>query len=576
MKNILFVLLFMSSGTLLSQTRTIPHLIKNDKGVQLIVNNRPFLMRAGELHNSTTGGIDNMKPIWKQMADKNLNTVLAAVSWELIEPQEGKFDFSLVDSMIIGARKQNLKLVLLWFGSWKNGKSTYVPEWVKADRNRFAFAKDQKGKTIEILSTFSKNAQKADMLAFVELLKHIRLADSLEQTVAMVQVENEIGTVDFRASYGMPNLYMRDFSEEANKAYSSDVPRELVNYLVQHEETIHPAIKKVWEENGKKQSGTWETVFGKSVKYAGEDWKNNFSFLTEEIFMAWHYAKYVGAIAQAGKNVYGLPMFVNAWLRQEKSKEPGQYPSGGPLPHLLDIWRAAAPSIDFIAPDIYVVDEFDWICESFSKSGNPLFIPETTADSDGAARAFYAIGKYDALGYAPFGIDGGGLMLSVDSHEQMFAKVYQALKNLEPFIQQNRGTDNLSGLFIGGNKKNDALTLGDYTINLRRPFFGATQGLVGVDVGNNTKKAETAAACIVIKLSKDEFIIAGGVGNAVINIVKSTSSALENTSYSAVDEIFYENGIMKKHRLNGDETVLGGLVIKEGEVKIFRIQMYNY
>ena len=92
-------------------------------------------MLGGELHNSSTGGVEYMHPIWKRMADANLNTVIASASWELVEPVEGKYDFVLVDSMIMGARKESLKLIVLWFGTWKNGMSTYVPAWVKKIQN---------------------------------------------------------------------------------------------------------------------------------------------------------------------------------------------------------------------------------------------------------------------------------------------------------------------------------------------------------------------------------------------------------------------------------------------------------
>jgi len=58
--------------------------------------------------------------------------------------------------------------------------------------------------------------------------------------------------------------------------------------------------------------------------------------------MAWHYARYADALAVAGKAAYSPPMYVNAALNR-MGKAPGEYPSGGPLPHLLDVWKAGAP-----------------------------------------------------------------------------------------------------------------------------------------------------------------------------------------------------------------------------------------
>jgi len=577
MKQLLFIIAILSLNIGVAQNKSVPHLENKNGSVQLIVNNQSFLMFSGELHNSSAGSAHYMRSIWPRMAKQNLNTVIAPVSWELIEAKEGVFDFSLVDSMIVGARKENLKLVLIWFASWKNGTSTYVPEWVKTDAKRFPLVKDKNGKTKNILSTLGENTLKADARAFAELMKYIRKIDADDQTVIMVQVENEIGVLDYMASFGnMPNVFFRDFSDKANQAFNGQVPVELMNYLEKNKEKLYPALKKAWADNGFKKSGTWEEVFGKGIKYEGEDWKTNFSWYTEEIFMAWNYAKYVGEIAKQGKSQYALPMYANAWLKQDKGRAPGQYPSGGPLPQVIDIWRAAAPSIDFIAPDIYIVEEFDWVCDEFTWSGNPLFIPETKVGPAGAARAFYAFGKYNAIGYAPFGIDGGGLMLSANPDDHSIEKVYGCLKNLEPIIQKYKGSDRMAGLFIDDKKRSDKIEMGDYTVSLRRNSLSGSFGLVGVQVKEEVKEDDVAAGLIVFKLADNEFLVAGGIGGSLISVTKSSSNKRDNIGYASVDEIIYENGVMKSHRLNGDETAFGGPVIKPGVVKVFKIKMYGY
>lgn len=183
-----------------------------------------------------------------------------------------------------------------------------------------------------------------------------------------MQVQNEVGI------QGSP----RDYSELANKAFNEPVHTALMDYLVKNKQKLYPGLLKQWEANGFKMNGTWDEVFGKGEKYTGAEWKTNFGHYTEEIFMAWSVAKYIGEITQKGKNKYALPMFANAWIKQPRAINPGKYPSGGPLPHVIDIWRAAAPAIDFIAADIYAVEEFDWVCKEFSLSQNPVFILETT------------------------------------------------------------------------------------------------------------------------------------------------------------------------------------------------------
>ena len=343
-----------------------------------------------------------MRPVWKRMKEKNLNSVIASVSWELIEPEQGKFDFNLVDSIIAGAQKHDLKLVLIWFGSWKNSGSIYIPSWVKKDFEKYPRVKDENGKPLEILSTFSNASSDADADAYAALMHHIREVDGSNQTVVMMQVENEMGILDNPGK--TPGNARRDFSDAANAAYNSQVPVELIKYLTDHKETLFPELYRVWSANGFKTEGNWEEIFGKSeLKADRTDWQF-YSYYTEELFMAWNYAKYTEKVAAKGKNEYPLPMYVNAWLKQPSTAWPGKYPSGGPLPQVIDIWRAAAPSIDFISPDIYI-DEFTWVCKEYTRSGNPLFIPETRGGETGAARALYVFGEFSAGLFAPFGID---------------------------------------------------------------------------------------------------------------------------------------------------------------------------
>jgi beta-galactosidase GanA len=277
----------------------IPQLRKQGTATQLTVDGKPFLMLAGELHNSSASSIEYMKPIWGRLKAMNLNTVLATVSWELIEPRQGEFDFRLVDAMIRDARQQNFRLVFLWFGSWKNGVSSYAPLWVKADLKRFPRVQNKSGFNLEVLSTFSEAARDADASAFVRLMRHIKQVDS-ERTVIMMQVENEVGILGDA----------RDRSPLAEAAWSGQVPRELMDYLQKHKASLLPELNAIWETRGFKTEGTWSEVFGTTPE-------------AEEIFTVWHYGRYIGEIIAAGKKEYPLPMFVNAWLVQDEQQKPG-------------------------------------------------------------------------------------------------------------------------------------------------------------------------------------------------------------------------------------------------------------
>jgi Domain of unknown function (DUF5597)/Beta-galactosidase len=531
----------------------IPHLEKQGTATRLVVEGKPFLLISGELHNSTAGGFEYMRPVWKRLAAKNLNSVIASVSWELIEPAEGRFDFALVDSVINGAREANLKLVLIWFASWKNSGSVYIPSWVKKDYEKYPRAKDEHGKSLEILTTFADVAARADAKAFAALMRHISKVDSKRQTVVMMQVENEMGVLDNMGT--TPGNARRDFSDPANVAYNS-VPQALMDYLVKHKESLFPELYKVWAANGFKVSGSWEDVFGKSeFKPGKDDWKF-YSYYTEELFSAWHYAKYTEKVAAAGKKEYPIPMYVNAWLKQPFSYWPGKYPSGGPLPQVLDVWRAAAPSIDFIAPDIYT-DEFAWVCKEYTRSGNPLFIPETRGGDIGAARAFYAFGEYQAGCFAPFGIDNDHYR-----EKDPLDESYATLRNMSPIILEHQGKGTMKGILVDTSSPVQQFELGDYRIEAKLAGWEKT-GMAGG---------------LIIQTGPEEFIVAGKALD-IYFIPKDTSTRI---GVDATDEGIYEKGKwVSKRRLNGDEVHAStwdgtGAKLSGDKVSIQKISLYRY
>jgi beta-galactosidase GanA len=379
---------FFVSSVLSAQN--VPHLERRGQATQLIVDGKPYLMLAGELHNSSSSSLDYMKASWPQLSSLGLNTVLTPVSWELVEPVEGKYDFTLVDGLIEQARAQHMHIVFLWLAAWKNGLSGYPPAWVKEDLKRFPRAmlaaspnydEVEPGRLTNILSTLSPGLVQADSRAFRALMEHIRSIDGEKHTVLMMQVENEVGVLGDS----------RDHSAVANRAFAGAVPEQLMRYLTAHRDSLNSDLRTLWERNGAKSNGTWTEIFGDTTR-------------TDEIFMAWNYARYIQTVAAAGKSEYAIPMFVNCWLGS--TNPPGDYPSGGPLTRVLDVWRAAGSSLDFYTPDLYSADFEGWATR-YHQPNNPLFLAETSAGPVAAGNVFYAFGEQAALGFSPFGIDAG-------------------------------------------------------------------------------------------------------------------------------------------------------------------------
>ena len=494
-----------------SETK-IPHLRKQGTATQLIVDGKPFLLLAGELGNNTATSIEYMKWVWPKLVNTKLNSVLAAVSWAQIEPEEGKFNFSVLDSVIHGARVHNLHMVLLWFGSWKNGSSTYAPDWVKRDFERFPRVKNLDGRSVEILTPFSDANRDADARAFAALMRHIKQVDGQQHSIVMIQVENEI--------------FGRDQSSLANIAYGEQVPEELINHLQKHKGALIPELQKVWETAGFKTSGTWEEVFGKGVE-------------SDEIFMAWHFSSYVGKIAALGKGEYPLPMFVNSW--GWAFPKTGERTNGAPMSDVFDIWKAGAPQIDMIAPDIYDAD-YATMCALYARAGNPFFIPETRGfpPNNLATRVLYAFGRHDAIGFSPMGIERPAIP------DIELVSAYEVIAQLAPLISAHQGDGTMSAVLIGANDPPQKVIVGNYTLEVsyRTPRVQPPTPQPQPPFPN--------VAAIFIQTGKEEFYAAGTGVN--VKFTPNTRGP-RNVGLSTVEEGVFVNGKwVPGRRLAGDDT----------------------
>jgi beta-galactosidase GanA len=517
---------------------TLPILEKQGDAVRLMVDGRPFLVLGGELGNSAAASADHMSPLWPKLQAMQLNTVLLPVYWELIEPREGEFDFALLDHLIDAARTHKLKLVLLWFGSWKNSMSSYAPAWVKLDQQRFPRIKDDKGASHEILTAFSDNNLQADRKAFVRLMQHLKAYDGGRHTVIMVQVENEVGM--------LPSA--RDYHPLAEAAFRAPVPVELIEYLERNREQLVPEFAALWRRHGAKRGGNWQEIFGRGLH-------------SDELFTAWHLARFVNELAAAGKAVYPLPLFVNAALPRP-GRKPGDYPSGGPLPHLMDVWKAAAPAIDFLSPDFYNPDFKQWN-DLYTRQGNPLFIPEHRFDDTAAAKAAFAIGHYEALGFAPFSIENGA-----PEHKAGLTRMYELIAQLTPTLGRHHGQGRIEGVLFDKENPETVLQLGAYRFTCRHDYT----------LGWSPRAKDAAwpaAGAILVHTGGNEFYVAG---SGVVITFEPAAGKNVKAGILKVEEGVFKNDVWHSGRLlNGDETHQGRhLRIPMEAYGIQRLELYTY
>jgi hypothetical protein len=551
--------LFLTAQTSKQATQIpLPQIKQNGTVKQIFVDGKPFIMLSGELHNSSASSINYMKPVWDKLAAMNLNTVVSTVNWELLEPEEGRYNFKLVDAQIQEARQRDLRLVIIWFASWKNGGSNYTPLWVKTNPRRFPVQARKPATTQRSsmfreadrtmpLSPLGEASMLAEAKAFRALMRHIREVDP-RHTVIMMQIDNEMGLLGDS----------RDRSELADQAWTKPVPAQLMNYFIKYKATLLPEMQEVWGRNGYKTSGTWEEVFGK------DEW-------AEEVFMAWYYSCYINKVITEGKAELNIPMYVNAWLGPQPGQAlPGDYPSGGPVARVMDVWRAGAPANDLLAPDIYVQD-FKGVCAEYTRSGNPLWIPEAR---DQVGNLFWAIGNHSALGWAIFGID------DLNENSQV-AKAYELLDEMLPQLAGWQAAGKVAGVLLLDGEENQVISLGGYKITISKPrqrgpapeatTVPAPLGLGGITSSSRAMPDDSRPFGLVINTAPDEFLFVGSGFNPSFSAEPPEAARV---AIGWIDEGLYDKGSwIPGRRLNGDE---GRPSLRSGTISMLKIRVFRY
>lgn len=535
MRAAILTMLFATSSTAMAES--LPEIRRNGEAIQLIVDGTPYLALAGELHNSSPSSPAYMAPIWDKLAKHGVRTVIGAASWELVERQEGNYDFTAVDDQIKQAQVRGMRLVMIWFGAYKNASSTYAPSWVRRDEARFPRTiRDPTLKPTGLaarlgvlphVSVFSDKLVQADARAFAALMAHIRQVDR-DRTIIMVQVENEVGLL----------ADSRDRSSLAEAAWQAPVPPALIRYLRENTAKLHRHLREAWERNGARERGTWAEVFGTDK-------------VADEIFMAWGFGQYVDQVARAGAAEYRLPMFANAWLGpQPNAADPGDYPSGGPVARMIDVWKAAAPSLALLAPDIYIED-LPGVLAEYKRPDNAVFIPEARND---ASNIFVSIGQFNAIAFSPFGIED-------ENENSAVFKAYKVLNGMAGQITKAQAEGRIRGFKIkrGGQFKDN---LAGYDLEISGPR--STVGAFGAGTGTEAASASSGYG-LVITSGPEEFLVVGR--GITINFSKPGATVEVD---EAEEGVFTAEQWRPGRTLNGDERFY---LFPTDDLRIVRIKL---
>jgi beta-galactosidase GanA len=529
---IAFLAAVVLTGCLTAQAddSTLPHLVWKDGRHALIVDGAPFLILGAQSHNSSAWPA-TLPKVWSAIETAQVNTLEVPVYWEQLEPEQGKFDYSIVDQLLTGAREHKVRLVLLWFGTWKNGSSHYLPMWLKRQPELCPRIIGKDGRRVDSPSPHAPALLEADSRAFRALMRHLKEADP-PHTVIMVQVENEPGSWNT----------VRDYSPAAQKLFTAPVPAELLKALG-------------------KDGGDWTAVFGRDA---------------DEFFQAWSVARFIGQVAAAGKAEYPLPLYCNAALRDPLTQPAASsYESGGPTDNVLDIWKAAAPAVDVLAPDIYMDDSAHYlkVLELYSRPDNALFVPETIGSPTGTRYCYAALAR-GAIGWSPFGIDSpprsataAGTLPAGDAAVNPLAINCRVLGPMMREVAQWSFEGRLHAAVEEKDEHQQTLALGRWQADIT--FGPPTWGY-----GRNPKgNAEPVGRVLVAQLGENEFLVTGYLCRVDFKIADAASGAQRD--FLRVEEGGYEGGVFRPVRIwNGDETDWG---LNFGSApQVLRVQLGTY
>ncbi len=500
----------MAAQTAAKPTSPLPQLVEKDGRFALMVDGQPYLMLGAQVNNSSAW--PSMLPkVWPTVQRIAINTLEVPIYWEQFEPEQGKFDPSILHTLLDQARTHHVHLVLLWFGLFKNGSDHYTPPFIKLDEKDVPHVTAANGRKVDSPVSWSQVALNADRAAFVELMRDLKAADP-QHTVLMVQVENEAGT------WGS----VRDYSPTAQKLFAEQVPSELI-------QSMH------------KQPGTWQQVFGDTA---------------DESFQAWGIAHYINQIAEAGKAVYPLPMYVNVVTRDPFHPSPGSWASGGATDAMIPLWKAAAPSINILAPDLYTpgYNVYTKLLDIYDRPDNAMFVPET-GNAPEYARYLFAVIGHGGIGFSTFGMDATGYSNAPlgaakidDATTAPFSLVYSIFGPMDRVIAQLNFEGKLQAVSEDPAVHTQTLNFGAWKANISYglPQFGSGQKAPG----NKTPEG----GAMVAALGPDEFLVTAI--HARVDFEPATEGA--QRQFVRVEEGTYINGVWHFLRLwNGDQSDYG-------------------
>ena len=509
---------------------SLPHLVQKDGHHALIVDGEPFLILGAQCNNSSAWPAILPK-VWSAMEVLNVNTLEIPIYWEQFEPRQGRYDYSVIDTIITQAREHDLRLILLWFATWKNGSNHYMPQWMKLQPKKYPNIIGANGQEVDSPSPHAQATLEADIKAFTAFMQHLKEFDE-QHTVIMVQVQNEPGAWNS----------VRDYSPVAQKLFESPVPSEAL-----------AAMNKPARPNR-----NWDEVFGRDA---------------DEFFQVWHVASFIGRVAAAGKAVYPIPLYVNGAIRDPLNPGwPPTYEVGGPNDNVFELWKAAAPVVDILAPDIYIFDTEAYlkVLELYSRPDNPLFVPETIGRGAMTRFFFAALGR-GAIGYAPFGMDDTHLRIGRDgieaAREAAYGDTALNYRMIKPMARQiaklNFEGKVQTAIQMDANpnaESGDSVDRVNYITDQTLCFDGwdadIAFGTFRRMSRSRTESEEPDGRILIAELDKGQFLMAGYHCRVMFRVTGENKG--RPWQYLKVEDGQYVNGEFKADRiLNGDQTDWG-------------------